>query len=330
MLTPEEPTGNLFSKYFGDDPIDKKKNRKERRVSTSVDNQRQRKTSSQTVRVYRGPGDPESLETNVFEPAHAENNKFHIDPENPGVVLIINQEYFYTETMKQYKKLLPDKSDQLEQRVGTEKDRMRLINTFKKFRFKLIVEDNIKHVDMIRVIRKTVASVRKESSLFICILSHGDKGFVYGANSCKVSVDDIQDMMCKAHLVSKPKVLILQSCQGLQCINVSCQNDDRDQAETVATDGPIKLPYTANLLTFWATVPGYAAIRNKEKGSWFIQSLCEKMESCQDRLHFLDICTRTSRDVSDKRWNKGPDEYRMCSEIRHTFLQDFFLPKMTL
>lgn len=41
-------------------------------------------------------------------------------------------------------------------------------------------------------------------------------------------------------------------------------------------DGPTTaVPRTADLLIFWATVPGYGAIRDKKKGSWFIQSLCK-------------------------------------------------------
>ncbi|VEN36104.1 unnamed protein product [Callosobruchus maculatus] len=327
--TSEEHASNLFHASLWDDPEEKG-----RRISTSVDNQQLNVRTDQALRVYRGLGDPESLETNLFEPTVEENNRFYINPENPGKILIINQEYFYTETMEQYRHLLPENSEQLERRIGTENDKMRLASTFKKFGFEPKIENDLKHMDMVDCIKKTVASITNESSLFVCILSHGNKGIVYGANSCRVPVSEIQDMICKPHLANKPKVLILQSCQGFQCFNL---NDRKDQQEEfvesqspLATDGATSLPHTANLLTFWATVPGYAAIRHKEKGSWFIQSLCEKVEAYQDKIHFLDICTRIRKDVAEKKWIKGAAEYKMCSEIQTTFLQDFFLPKMRL
>lgn len=42
---------------------------------------------------------------------------------------------------------------------------------------------------------------------------------VYGANSCKIRISEIQETMCKTNpvLKGKPKVLILQCCQGSKC-----------------------------------------------------------------------------------------------------------------
>nr|CAH7725482.1 unnamed protein product [Callosobruchus chinensis] len=270
--TSEECANNLFRALWDDrDEIC-------HRVSTSVDNQQQHVRTDQSLRVYRGLGDPESLETNLFEPTVEEDNRFYIDPENPGVMLIINQEHFYTETMEKYRHLLPTSSEQLERRVGTENDKLRLTNTFEKFGFKVFTEDNLKHMDMLHYIKKTVACVKNESSLFVCILSHGDE------------VNDQKN-----------------------------QQEEYVESQSLTTDGATNLPHPVNLVTFWATVPGYAAIRHKEKGSWFIQSLCEKIEAYQDK-----------RDVIDKRWIKGAAEFKMVSDLQTTFIKDFFLPKIRL
>lgn len=55
---------------------------------------------------------------------------------------------------------------------------------------------------------------------------------------------------------------------------------------SLTTDGPSAgqqaLTRTVDILLFWATVPGYAAIRDKKNGSWFIQTLCKKMEELQN------------------------------------------------
>lgn len=61
------------------------------------------------------------------------------------------------------------------------------------------------------------------------------------------------------------------------------EESEEDDNEGNLTDGPTKVPATADLLTFWATIPGYAAIRNVNKGSWFIQALCDEIEEGHSR-----------------------------------------------
>lgn len=39
----------------------------------------------------------------IFNESHVDNNKYGIDPENPGLLLIINQEIFYTEIDEKFK-----------------------------------------------------------------------------------------------------------------------------------------------------------------------------------------------------------------------------------
>lgn len=43
-------------------------------------------------------------------------------------------------------------------------------------------------------------------------------------------------------------------------------------------DGPgmtKSVPTGADMLTFFATIPGYSAFRHKKQGSWFIQTFCD-------------------------------------------------------
>ncbi|XP_074025443.1 death related ced-3/Nedd2-like caspase isoform X2 [Leptinotarsa decemlineata] len=257
---------------------------------------------------------------------------YYVNPNNPGLVLIINQENFYTEIDPQYKELLPpDTTDKLESRLGTEKDRDNLEKIFRKYGFKVIVVNDLTHIEMVEKIREVVKLVTDESSLFICILSHGDKGIVYGSNSCRVKVNRIQDIMYKfnkANLTDKPKVLILQSCQGQQCQKIEEEveelTDDDDLSLT--TDGA-SAPFR-DMLTFWATIPGYAAIRNKRTGSWFIQALCKKMEEIGNRHHFADICTRIAQEVTSQVWTSETEKKAMTPFVQTTLLKDFYLPEL--
>ncbi|XP_060532956.1 caspase-8 [Cylas formicarius] len=293
-----------------------------RAVSTFMDNS------------ARGQGghlstEPSSLLSHT--PPVREDDCYRINPDNPGVVLIINQEDFYTEPDPQYAHLLYPENVRykLDTRLGTEKDKDRLQRVFERFRFDVQVETNLPHYEIAKVIADTVERVRNESSLFVCVLSHGGEGVVYGSNSCAVKVKQIESLMVKknkTHLRGKPKVLILQSCQGTQCQKIDEEDEEEDGGH--AQDGP-NVPLTADMLTFWATVPGYAAIRNVNKGSWLVQTLCDEMEVNWDKYHLQDICTRVVDKVTQRKWKESKD-CRVQTNIMTPLLVSTFRKKFCM
>lgn len=60
-------------------------------------------------------------------------------------------------------------------------------------------------------------------------------------------------------------------------------NNGGQNLQTDGTSVTSVIPLTADMHVFWATVPGFSAIRDKEEGSWFIQSLCKKIEEKADK-----------------------------------------------
>lgn len=62
-------------------------------------------------------------------------------------------------------------------RKGSENDKERLRDIFEQFGFKVVVEESLPHLEMIQSIKDVTNQVTKQqSSLFICIMSHGDQG----------------------------------------------------------------------------------------------------------------------------------------------------------
>ena len=51
----------------------------------------------------------------------------------------------------------------------------------------------------------------------VCLLSHGEEGFVFGTDGNKIPMDEIFEMYdnsrCRG-LLGKPKVFIIQACRG--------------------------------------------------------------------------------------------------------------------
>uniref|UniRef100_A0A1Y1MQM3 Caspase family p20 domain-containing protein n=1 Tax=Photinus pyralis TaxID=7054 RepID=A0A1Y1MQM3_PHOPY len=281
-----------------------------------------------------------------------ENNRYFIDSRWPGICLIINQESFYTEPDPSLAHLLPNVSLQLDRREGTIFDREELRKTFEQLGYTVEIENNLTHDEILRAITDTANKIRKHSSLIICILSHGLEGRVFGVNSISVNISQIRDTVCSVnttHLRNKPKILILQSCQGTECQTVSDDEDDDNPVGTpnktvlnsfnnqhkesnVQTDSESNLqmdggsrPKLADVLLFWATVPGFGAVRDKAKGSWFIQSLCKHIQEKALEMHFEDICTLVKQEVIDKRWKTKKMSRAMVPNKESTLSRFFFL-----
>lgn len=120
--------------------------------------------------------------------------------------------------------------------------------------------------------------VLEHGDAFICsILSHGGKGVVLGADRNPLSIKEITRKFrgCdQSVLTSKPKVFLIQACQGgkIQC---GVQLNDM---ETDDDTSPLTIPEEADVLVAMATVEDHAALRHIFDGSWFVQSLCEQLK----------------------------------------------------
>lgn len=283
-----------------------------------------------------------------------ENNCYQIDSNCPGICLIINQEIFYREPDFKRSHLLPNFV--LANRKGTEFDRDKLSNTFRELGYIVEIKNNLIDDQILIAVTDTVEKIREHSSLIICILSHGCEGKVFGVNSISVDISKIRDIVCSVnttHLRNKPKVLILQSCQGIECQTVSDDENDESIEEPsmqissrvtysqkqskVQVDGESNLqmdggsrPKTADVLLFWATVPGFGAVRDISQGSWFIQSLCKTIKERAHEIHFEDICTLVKQEVIDKRWKTKTESRAMVPNKESTLSRFFFLPSFRL
>lgn len=140
------------------------------------------------------------------------DDAFRIRKANAGIVLIVNQKTFYHDERAALQEFLPTRM--LQTRHGTDQDVASLTRTFSTFGYRIIVRENLIHTDILTQVRNVVDGCARKDSLIVCILSHGYKGVVYGANSIPIKIEDIENLMASLRLIGKPKILILQACQG--------------------------------------------------------------------------------------------------------------------
>ncbi|XP_060050130.1 caspase-8 isoform X2 [Erinaceus europaeus] len=220
-----------------------------------------------------------------------------------GYCLIFNNHDFSV-ARKEVSKL-----HRIKDRNGTDLDAEALKNTFSSLHFEIVrYRDNTA-----KKIHEVMKSYQKmdhsNMDCFICcILSHGDKGIVYGSDGKEVSISELTSyftgLNCPS-LVDKPKIFFIQACQGDNyqrgiAIDTDSKQDD-DYLEMDSSSQKRYIPDEADFLLGMATVNDCVSYRDPAEGTWYIQSLCQNLrERCPRGEDILTILTQVNFEVSNK------------------------------
>ncbi|XP_057193422.1 caspase-8-like isoform X2 [Triplophysa rosa] len=168
------------------------------------------------------------------------------------------------------------------ERRGSDEDQKSLDRVFRWLGFTVLVQRD-KTTAQIKDLLKNLGKTVNGDCFICCILSHGNSDGVYGTDENIVSVDEIREpfngINC-SNLAGKPKLFFIQACRGSKMQNVvQVQADDPEGGES-------ELEVDAQSL-------------NPLKGSWFIQSLCQQLEThCPQGNDIQTILLAVNSDVS--------------------------------
>ncbi|CAL8345295.1 unnamed protein product [Boreogadus saida] len=225
-----------------------------------------------------------------------------------GYCLIINNDDFSSSSPK------------LGNRTGTDIDEESLRLVFSWLGFQVEVVQDATRDQMLSSMEELASRDHSGMDCVACVvLSHGLEGGVYGVDGKSVQLEKLKGYVngeqCHS-LRGKPKLFFIQACQGIEEVKVHAQTDvPSGPGVHPQTDGPsssgdirsnvrpaiVSIPITADFLTAMATTPTYVSWRDKYKGTWFIQSLCENLEfSVRRNKDLLSILTDVNNDVSKK------------------------------
>ncbi|XP_074451719.1 caspase-10 isoform X5 [Larus michahellis] len=126
----------------------------------------------------------------------------------------------------------------------------------------------------------------KDRDCFICcILSHGESGAIYGKDEELVSIRMIMSHFTAKQcpqLFEKPKLFFIQACQGKEIQRPVYVEADAQIPELPSMQQSVSpsesIPEEADFLLGMATIDGYASFRHIQQGTWYIQSLCSKLQ----------------------------------------------------
>lgn len=236
------------------------------------------------------------------KPQQTADKVYRMKSKPRGYCVIFNN-YDFSKARKNVPKLR-----KIKDRTGTDLDAEALHNTFSELHFEVVHYKDTTAKAICETLKKYQRMDHNGKDCFICcILSHGDKGIIYGCDGQEAPIYELTSyftgLKCPS-LAGKPKIFFIQACQGdnyQKGIAVETDSEEKEAYLEMDSNQKRNIPDEADFLLGMATVNNCVSYRNPAEGSWYIQSLCQSLrERCPRGDDILTILTEVNFEVSNK------------------------------
>lgn len=221
----------------------------------------------------------------------------------------------------------------MKDRSGTALDAEALCNTFSMLHFDIVQHNDFTAEKIYETLEDYQSKDHNNKDCFICcILSHGDKGIIYGSDGQEAPIHELTSYFTSSKcpsLAGKPKIFFIQACQGDNYQKgIAVETDSEEKEDHLEMDLSLQkryIPDEADFLLGMATVNNCVSYRNPMEGTWYIQSLCQSLkERCPRGDDILTILTEVNFEVSNKddKKNKG----KQMPQPTFTLTKKLFFP----
>uniref|UniRef100_A0A671RVS3 Caspase-8 n=1 Tax=Sinocyclocheilus anshuiensis TaxID=1608454 RepID=A0A671RVS3_9TELE len=226
-------------------------------------------------------------------------DQYEMKGDKRGVCLIINNCDF--------------KDCGLRNRDGTDIDKKSLEVVFQWLGFEVLTKQNCDRHQILQVLRDLADRDHTSTDCVVCcVLSHGQIKGIVGVDGQIVTyrelIETLSPSQCPS-LFKKPKLFFIQACRGTDDQPAAFPQIFPDDEVMPVSDAAVprdSIPEMADYLLAMSTVPHYVSYREKDNGTWFIQSLCHNLKLLVPRgVDLLSILTKVNSDVSKKTDKSG-------------------------
>ncbi|XP_065310770.1 caspase-7-like isoform X1 [Dermacentor albipictus] len=201
-----------------------------------------------------------------------------------------------------------------ERRDGSEIDVRRMEALFRAFLFNCIVRHNLPASDMKALLSWAAQPKQQEGAdcLVVILMSHGKQDMIDGSDGEQLHLaSDVYALFNNEHceaLQGKPKLFFIQACRGSKFDSGTYDSIVYDTADA----GPFKVPESvssskermatwSDMYIAYATIPGYTALKNNERGSWFLSAVYTVFSEHASTMHLEKLMHRVHDAVM--RWS---------------------------
>uniref|UniRef100_A0A1A8D3S2 Caspase-8 n=1 Tax=Nothobranchius kadleci TaxID=1051664 RepID=A0A1A8D3S2_NOTKA len=217
-------------------------------------------------------------------------------------------------------------AENLSNRRGSEKDEEALSELFQRFGFEIELFSDLDAEQLNKTIKTmTEWDYSQHDLLVVCILTHGELGCIFGTDGGKVLLRDLISNFWNDKVPSlsgKPKVFFIQACQGDRYQEGATQGPVQEESlacepDSGSDDLDVSLPAEADFLISMSTVQHCKSFRSINRGSIFIQELCQQLQKSAESSEnddILTVLTRVNREVGRKEY----ETYKQMPQPRYT------------
>lgn len=248
-------------------------------------------------------------------------------------------------------------NDVQERRLGTDVDVENLVELLKGLEFDVTLKRNLALTPFFREVTEFCCNkLHAEADMaIVVILSHGHDGVVYASDGQSINMEYIYEFFNNRNcplLRGKPKFFIVQSCRGdrpdagvdglddmetagaqaspSKHLSKKRKNESVDAVSQANADGDVARarPTWEDMIIAYSTIPGYASLRDHDKGTWFVQSLVEVFMTHAHDTELVDLLRMTSERLS--LFTNELGEKQTCNvEMRHLYKRIYFNPGLS-
>ncbi|XP_064461153.1 caspase-3-like isoform X3 [Ornithodoros turicata] len=208
------------------------------------------------------------------------SSEYSVDGSRGGTCLIIN--------IARIKDASSDASVS-NQREGSTRDVDRIHGTFDRLGFQVSCHPDPPASQIISILEEEVNKSEEDLGCFVCwIMTHGVNGAIKGADGQEINLNRLPGILNTPSLKGKPKLFFIQACQA-------------DETETSTRHWGCNIPTYPDFLFSFATTPGYMAWRSTEKGSIYVEAICnafEKSFNAVDKMDVTEVLNSAARQVA--------------------------------
>jgi len=246
--------------------------------------------------------DSSSVELEVEIPVDWDAREYNMQHRRRGHAVIFNHDTFET--------------DHYAPREGSKIDVKNLYEKFSSLLFDVTIHENLEYSEIKNTISKLAAQDHSDADcLVVIIMTHGENGLLTPRDSqILYKVETLWTPFtadkCPT-LAGKPKLFFIQACRGKKLdAGVRAYKERRTQHDS--NPSSFKIPTHADFLIAYSSIEGFYSFRNKDTGSWFIQSLCEELNATDN---LLQILTRTTRRVTQLESDSDMIQYHTKKQV---------------
>lgn len=191
-------------------------------------------------------------------------------------------------------------------RAGSVLDVVRMECLFAAFQFECQTHYNLSAGEMMDLLSAKAKAEQQKAAdcLVVILMSHGDRGTIYGVDDEELPLDDIYEKFNNSNcpsLQGKPKLFFVQTCRGRKSDTGTAEYVAPDMAdvgripansgsEPCAQDAPPRrVPSYSDMYICYASVPGYESHRNITTGTWFLSAVYKVFSQHACTMHLEEL-----------------------------------------